>query len=494
MKIFLRRKLAGALVLPVVASVLAATASSPAALAAHRTGPYDLAPGVEMWRIRYPGPYQVRVLRIDPAQATIDVYPAAPTFGTITRVSTQAEANGAIAAVNGDFGTFRGMPVHPNMIDAVLRTSGLARGSSLSVNESGDRAWAKTPTEVITATTASHSFPVRRLNAGTARRKEIVAFTKPGGSIEQPASDMCAARLSPNGPSRWSDANQSGISRTYTVDAQPDPCRFAALGFGSTSDPGTVILQAKRTCRCAAHIKALTVGDSIDLTWETQGRPDTTDEIGGMPLLVRAGANVAPGPNAGASYFFDRNPRTGVGITRGCTDTDLTTQCYVYLITVDGRQAGWSVGMTFTRFAQEFLHQSPPAYYAFNLDGGGASEMWVAHSDSAYCQLHPPPGGCTVNRPSDGHERAAISSLQVLSGADPGDPHLTGGVSFTDGSASPAIAPVSLDAWARLVSTDPGSTGGLAAALQAGWLGPPPEEAVLRSLLGPGRHPLLRAP
>jgi exopolysaccharide biosynthesis protein len=78
--------------------------------------------------------------------------------------------------------------------------------------------------------------------------------------------------------------------------------------------------------------------------------------------------------------------------------------------------------MTLTRFALEFLRQSPPAYYAFNLDGGGASEMWVSTESSAYCQIHPPAGGCTVNKPSDGHERSAISTLQVLAGPDPDEP------------------------------------------------------------------------
>jgi hypothetical protein len=164
----------------------------------------------------------------------------------------------------------------------------------------------------------------------------------------------------------------------------------------------------------------------------------------------------------------------------------------VYLITVDGREQGWSKGMTLTRFAQEFLNQSPPAYDAFNLDGGGASEMWVSATSSDYCEQHPPAGGCTVNRPSDGHERAAITSIQVLAGvgSDPGEPDLTGG-----GTPVPAAVattdPVDPTVWAQLIASDPGSTGGLVDAIARGGLGPVPTDATFQRILDAYRRAAL---
>jgi hypothetical protein len=469
---------------------LVATPGATVSAAPRVHGPYRLEPGVKLWRIRYPAPYQVRVLRIDPTLATMDVYPATEVFGTITRVSDQAVANGAIAAVNGDFGTFKDRPTHPSLIDAVLRTSGLARGEGFSVSANGRRAWAHTPSGSIAATTGGTTFKVWRLNAGAARRREIVAFTKVGGTLEHPASDMCAARLVPTSGYRWSNATRSGIARTYTVDLQPQPCRFRRTGFGAGAGTGVVILQGRRSCPCANRILSMTVGDSVDLVWKTRGRPGTTDQVGGQPLLVRGGHNVAPGPNTGGSYFYDRNPRTGIGITRGCTDQDVNTRCYVYLITVDGRQQGWSRGMTLTRFAQEFRNQSPPAYDAFNLDGGGASEMWVFQRSPAYCETHPSAGGCIVNRPSDGDERAAITTIQVLPGADPGEPDLTGGAGPLRVGAPAAGPPVDLAAWARLIATDPGSTGGLFDAIARGGIGPQPNDPIFRRTLRSYRQAL----
>lgn len=412
-----RRRSAVAAVL-VLAPFLVPVASH-AAATVH--GPYQLAPGVKLYRLRYQTPHQVRVLRIDPTKATIDVGFAADQFGPLARVSAQAVANGAIAAMNGDFGTLKGEPTHANMVDAVLRTSGLHQGSTFSVAVGGARAWAKKTPVTVEATTPTRVFPVRRLNAGDPSHKVVVGWTVVGGDIEHPVNDMCAARLVPSGPYRWSDPANTGVARSYTVEEQPDPCIFGKMEFDPAGDSGAVILQAPRDCTCAKRISDLVVGDPVDLTWSTKGRPNTTDLMGGQPQLVRAGKNVAPGPE-NPGYFYDENPRAGVGITKGCTDVDPATKCFVYFITVDGRQQPWSRGMTLPRFADEFLRQSPPAYYAFNLDGGGAAEMWVSAESDEYCQLHPPPGGCTVNRPSDGHERSTISTLLVLAGPDPGEP------------------------------------------------------------------------
>jgi Phosphodiester glycosidase len=482
-----------AVVATLATSVLGPTAAPFAGAAGKVRGPYELAPGVMLWRIRYPDPNEVRVIRIDPTVATIDVYPAAPTFGPLTTVSEQGIANGAIAAVNGDFGTFDGEPTHSSLIDADLRTSGLMPGVGFSVNRNGSRAWARWAHGSIVATTSSASFVVARLNAGAARGGEVAAFTQVGGAVERPAVDMCAAELQPSTDFRWSDAQHNGIARTYQVVQQPDPCPYQRLAFDASAPAGTVILQAKRACWCARRIMALDPGETIDLTWETWGRPGITDQIGGQPQLVRDGQNVAPGPDTSSSYFYGRNPRTGVGITAGCTDRDAATRCYVYLITVDGRQDGWSIGMTLPRFAKEFLRQRPSATWAINLDGGGGTEMWVSHRRRRpYCQMPTTAGGCTVDRPSGGHERVSITSLQVLDVPDPGEPNLTATAIASFGGTAPTPPATAVDAAraADLFAQDPGSTGGLLDAIARGGLGPVPDDPTFRTMLAIYRRAL----
>jgi hypothetical protein len=131
----------------------------------------------------------------------------------------------------------------------------------------------------------------------------------------------------------------------------------------------------------------------------------------------------------GTGDFFGRHSRTAVGVTGDGR---------LLLVVVDGRQPGYSRGMTLRELAE--LLRRLGAVQAMNLDGGGSSEMVV--------------NGLTANRPSDGRVRGIANALVVLPGADTAQP--------------PAVVPVaplggSLDGPS---ASDPGSTGGLADALQ----------------------------
>ncbi len=67
-------------------------------------------------------------------------------------------------------------------------------------------------------------------------------------------------------------------------------------------------------------------------------------------------------------WFFDgRHPRTAAGISK-----DENT---LWLVVVDGRQPGFSVGMTLGELS-DFL-EAQGAFNAYNLDGGGSSTMVV---------------------------------------------------------------------------------------------------------------------
>jgi hypothetical protein len=105
--------------------------------------------------------------------------------------------------------------------------------------------------------------------------------------------------------------------------------------------------------------------------------------IGGSPLLM-----------AGSTYAFPtgsgdgRQPRTTIGWNSE----------RVWLVTVDGRQPGWSNGLTLIETAQ--LLRWLGATDALNLDGGGSTAM-IDH-------------GRLANRPSDGGERLVATGLVIL--------------------------------------------------------------------------------
>jgi hypothetical protein len=112
--------------------------------------------------------------------------------------------------------------------------------------------------------------------------------------------------------------------------------------------------------------------------------------IGGGPQLAKAGAIAITDVEEELTSLAARNPRTALGWR--ASDRRL------WLVVVDGRQTGWSAGMTFTELAGLMLDLG--AQEAMNYDGGGSSAMWV--------------GGTLKNRPSDGSERAVASAWLVV--------------------------------------------------------------------------------
>ncbi len=96
--------------------------------------------------------------------------------------------------------------------------------------------------------------------------------------------------------------------------------------------------------------------------------------VGGTPVLVRDGRRWVP--EAGDGFVAGRHPRTIIGWTR---DGE------VLLVTVDGRQPGYSEGMSLAEAANLMVELG--AVEALNLDGGGSTTFVVS--------------GSVVNLPSD---------------------------------------------------------------------------------------------
>lgn len=128
-----------------------------------------------------------------------------------------------------------------------------------------------------------------------------------------------------------------------------------------------------------------------DLSWL-----QVTEAIGGGPSLLTNGvvdvrdveenfdAQSGIGPTV-------RNPRTGLAWNSQTKK--------VWLVTVDGRQPSWSVGMTLQELAR--LFQDLGADRGLNYDGGGSTASVI--------------NGQLINQPSDsGGERSVVSAWLVL--------------------------------------------------------------------------------
>ena len=132
--------------------------------------------------------------------------------------------------------------------------------------------------------------------------------------------------------------------------------------------------------------------------------------IGGGPRIIRNGivSIEHEEENLDREFAVERHPRTALGYTR-----DGET---LFLVTVDGRQPGFSVGMSLRELAdlmanqlRHFSASRANAFEALNMDGGGSTTMVVRQH--------------VVNRPSDQTgERSVANALLVMGSNGSGTP------------------------------------------------------------------------
>jgi len=413
--------------------VVAAIAVPPAAPAAPTVATYALNPNLQLTTSRFPiKPVEARTLTITPAaDAVPDIVPASTHYPLYALTSNMAAHAGALAAVNGDFGTDRRQPTHVLMIDGELWTSGAQPGAAVAWSEDGSTAQIGRPDLHIRAATpiGTRLFSIDGWNIDALPTTTVSAYSARGGTVTVPPGKTsptstdpyyCEARLVPVTEARWA-RKRSVIVRKYTVESQPSPCEQTPLPVGTTA--GAVVVAMKETSGTDNPVKRLKVGRKLVIGTRFGTWRGVTDVMGALHMLVRDGANVAEHYADGDPYIYNRNPRTAVGITRGCSDLRPGTSCRMFLETVDGRQADtdWSAGVRFPFLAKLMLRAG--AYNAINLDGGGSTTMWTSVTDPAYCQSYPTAGGCLVMRPSQSSgERATRSAIDVLGSPDTGAP------------------------------------------------------------------------
>lgn len=145
----------------------------------------------------------------------------------------------------------------------------------------------------------------------------------------------------------------------------------------------------------SGHLNGVKPGDVLEIsTATTPELKGVKAAIAGGPAIVKDGKAVIsmnPPPGLGRDYSqrskYERHPRSSVG----------WSPTHVYLITVDGRQPGHSVGMKLAELAEYFL--SLGCTHAMNFDGGKSAQMWME--------------GRIMNSPAQGEDTVA-NSLLVL--------------------------------------------------------------------------------
>lgn len=167
-------------------------------------------------------------------------------------------------------------------------------------------------------------------------------------------------------------------------DAQRNPLSLVKID-------GTQVANNARTRSVFAVLESDAGQRVIRLVDRNAQFAEAYQAIGGGPRLILDGKIYIPYQQEGFSSAFvnSKQPRTGLGVG---------SDGVVFLVTVDGRGADGSLGITLQEFADLLLKLG--SQQAFNLDGGGSTTMWIR-------------GYGVVNNPSSGSEKRVSDILIV---------------------------------------------------------------------------------
>lgn len=154
-------------------------------------------------------------------------------------------------------------------------------------------------------------------------------------------------------------------------------------------EPETLVLSVGRK----ASAPKLKPGEVIRISTETQpSLRGVAEALSGGPILVRDGKRQSIKAPSSDSYEFssmhERHPRSAIG----------WNDEFYFLVSVDGRQTGVSVGMTLEEFGTQLAKIG--CTHALNLDGGGSATLWY--------------DGKIRNYLCDGYERKIANSVSII--------------------------------------------------------------------------------
>ncbi|HEY5094287.1 MAG TPA: phosphodiester glycosidase family protein [Candidatus Eremiobacteraceae bacterium] len=304
--------------------------------------------------------------------------------GPGARLSTIADSIAAQAGINGDYFDIGGTGAPLNALVVGGRLLHQPSNAAVFLVDTDKRPHLGPLTWRATVTPADNSpLSISSLNDWTASTRLAMLTDQLGNANAYGATE---AVLKP-----------AGSAGAFTVvSVAENLATLASLAQGEIGIAG-------HGDAAASIAAAFSPDDTVDVSYD--GDPplaSIASAVGGGPLLVRGGA-VYDDPAAPAPEESNvRYPLTGAGLSaNGAT---------LWLVVVDGRRPGVSVGITRPMFGALFIALGAADAMAF--DSGGSSEMVVRHAGD--------PGVSVVTTPSDGRERAIADGLFVVNTAQAG--------------------------------------------------------------------------
>ena len=298
----------------------------------------------------------------------------------VTSMEKDVSDSATVAGVNGDFFNWRdGHPSGMLMQSSVLQSPPYRARSSIGIAASTGK--------LTVGRVALYGYwqglgqrrPLTGLNQPP-RGDGTSLFTPVWGARTPALAGAAEAVIEPFPPATVGD-DLSGTVITQASGGNTPIPRDGAVLVAHGSQAAKLIEEAPPPTRVVAHLV-------LRPDWTAAG---ITDALGGGPVIVRNGRAVyTAGEDFLPSQIAPRDPRTGVGQRRDGK---------IVLVAVDGRQPGYSVGLTNFELAQALVRFG--AVTGSALDSGGSTTIAF--------------DGKLLNRPSDpGGERAVAETLAVM--------------------------------------------------------------------------------
>ncbi|NGP46505.1 hypothetical protein G4V62_16700 [Bacillaceae bacterium SIJ1] len=392
---------------------------------------YHLSPGVEYSKHQYhdggSNRQAVNVLSVDLTDEFTRLDINLP--GRLQTTTNQAkekhkEGNQVVGATNAAFFNFSsGLPVNLIALNNVLVNRGII----------GKDANSPTNTRVAFGVDKDgkgrvHSFQIG-MNLDVNGKK--MNISQVNGERSEGDTVLYTPAVSSTGTNPWGvEVVVDGIGKSVTsvpfgetVTGTVKKITYNGEGGNATVPRGGFVLSMHGK-EAEKYIEGLKEGDDISFT-NTINEPWLGAEyvMAAGPMLVDNGRpNITM--NTGSSFAKGRHPRTAIGVDKSGEN--------VFMVTIDGRQPGYSSGATLNELANYMI--SLGAHDAINLDGGGSTAMSIRDLGTFSPAL--------INKPSDGAERGVSATLQAISTAPTGDPET---IKFSKEAEGKIVKGTSLD-------------------------------------------------
>ena len=373
-----------------------------AASACGGTDPQEFSPGVTYQNDRLRSsespvvPWSVQIVKIDRAHAELELHATLATdqITGVTTLSEQARTfpaaiGKALAGVNGDYFRYERTPYNGDP-----RGFQITRGELISGPGDREVFWLDARGEPhaekiesrFTVTWPGGDTTPFGLNEERRGAISVVLFTP----IIGPTTFSRGGRelvLEREGKSPWLPL-QAGENYTVRVKEVND-----SANTRMTPDILVLSLSPEIAEKYAAVQKGAVLKISTATLPDLKGAKTA---IGGGPVLVHEGKVTPPkkssNPLAGNNYsirsMFERHPRSAMGWNKK----------HFFLVQVDGRQPGLSLGMTLAELGDYMARLG--CEEVLNFDGGGSSTLWA--------------NGKVRNSPCDGSERSTANALLLI--------------------------------------------------------------------------------